>query len=92
MDSASKRVVQVHLKVKVATSAIFLQGSKQAQNKLNISKTNLFLRELCYHQSWDYLDHGNINFNHLDQEGMHLTGEGIQLFAKTITDLVLRGC
>ena len=56
-----------------------------------MSKTNLLLRELCYHQSWDFLDHGNINFNHLDQGGMHLTHEGIHLSAKNITDHVFRG-
>ena len=75
----------------MAISAIFLQGSELAQNNRNISKTNLLLRELCYDQSWDFLDHGNIDFNHLDQGGMHLTGESIDVFANNITDHVFCG-
>ena len=90
VESADNRVLQVNSKVKVAISAIFLQGTELAQNNLNISKTNLLLRDLCYHQVWDFLDHGNINFNHLDPGGMHLTSEENHLFAKNITNYVLR--
>ena len=83
VESAGNRVLQTNSKVKVAVSAIFLQGSELAQNNLNTSKTNLLLCEL--------LDHGNIKFNHLDLGGMHLTGKGKHLFAKNRTDHVLHG-
>ena len=85
LESAGNRVVQVNSKVKVAILAIFLQVSELAQNKLTISKTNLVFSEFCYHPIWGFLDHGNFNFNHLDQGGIHLTDEGIHLFAKNIT-------
>jgi len=61
------------------------------QVNFNISKTNLLLRELCFHQGWDFLDHGNINFNYLDLGVVHLTGDGNYFFAKNITGHVLRG-
>ena len=72
VNSIQFRVVQVKSKVKVAISAIFLQGSELAQNNLNISKANLLICDLCYHQNWDFLDHGSIDLNNLDQRGMHL--------------------
>ena len=40
VESAGKRVVQVNSKVKVAISAIFLQGSELAENNLNILRRN----------------------------------------------------
>ena len=50
VEYASNRVLQGNSKVKVAISAIFLQGSELTHNHLDISKTNLLLHELCYHQ------------------------------------------
>ena len=66
------KVVKVNLKVKVAISAIFFQGSELAQNNLDIPKANLLICDLCYHQNWDFLDHCSIDLNNLDQRGMHL--------------------
>ena len=91
VEFAGKKVQQTNSKVEVTISANFLQGSDLAQNNLNISKANLLLRELCYHQGWSFLDNGNINFNHLDQRGMHLTGEGNHLFAKNVNDHMIYG-
>jgi len=36
-------------------------------------------------------EHGSIYFNHLDLGDVHLKGEGNQLFAKNITDHMVRG-
>ena len=91
VESAGKKLQQINPKVEVTTSAIFHQGNDLALNNLNVSKTNLLLRELCYHQGWSFLDNGNINFNHLDQRGMHLTKEGNHLFAKNVNDHVIYG-
>ena len=54
VEFSLKKVQQTNSKFEVTISTIFLQGSDLAQNNLNISKTNLLLRELCYHQGWSF--------------------------------------
>ena len=52
---------------------------------INVVETNLALRRYCLSRGWDFIDHSNIAFKHLDEGGMHLSPEGNRLFARNRT-------
>ena len=66
-----------------ALSSIFLQGYDPPKN-VNVVEANQALKRYCLTKGWDFIDHGNIAFKHLDKGGMHLTPEGNRLFARNL--------
>ena len=69
--------------VKITFSSIFLQGYDPPKNA-NVVEANQALKRLFLTKGWDFIDHGNIAFRHLDGGGMHLTPEGNRLFASNL--------
>ena len=87
IDTAAKKLKEVNPEVKIAISSIFLQGYDTSKN-IRIVETNQAIKNLCLAHGWDFLDHGNIAFKHLDSEGMHLNPAGNRLFARNIINYV----
>ena len=74
-------ILEIKHDVKITLSSIFPQGYDPPQN-VNVAEANLALKRYCLRKGWDFIDHGNIAFKHLDAGGMHLTPEGNRLFAR----------
>ena len=72
VTKAGKHLQVLNPKVTITVSSIFVQKYDTPKN-LIIVETNAALRRLCLTQGWDFLEHGNIGFKHLDKGGMHLT-------------------
>ena len=63
---------------------ILMVTSYDTSKNINVAETNRALKQYCLSQGWDFIDHQNISFRHLDQGGMHLTPEGNRLFARNL--------
>ena len=83
VDTASQRLQEVKPCIKITLSSIFLQGYDPPKN-VNVVEANQALKRYCLTKGWDFIDHGNIAFKHLDKGGMHLTPEGNRLFARNL--------
>ena len=84
VDSAVKRIKEINPNVNITLSSIFLQAYDTSKN-INVVETNLALKHYCLSQEWEFIDHSNIAFRHLDGGGMHLSHEGNRLFARNLT-------
>ena len=83
VDTAGQRLQEVKPNIKITLSSIFLQGYDPPKN-VNVVEANQALKRYCLTKGWDFIDHGNIAFKHLDGGGMHLTPEGNRLFARNL--------
>ena len=83
VDTASQRLQEVKPGIKITLSSIFLHGYDPPKN-VNVVEANQALKRYCLTKGWDFIDHGNIAFKHLDKGGMHLTPEGNRLFARNL--------
>ena len=90
VHSASKRLKDTNLDIKISVSFVFLQGYDTLKN-IKVIEINRALKHLCLTQGWEYIDHGNIAFRHLDKGGMHLTPAGNRLFARNVIGHVQSG-
>ena len=43
---------------------------------------------LCKNKGFDFYDHGNIEINHLWDDGIHLNQSGLDIFAKTLCGII----
>lgn len=84
VDSAGKRIKEINPNINITLSSIFLQAYDTAKS-INVVETKLALKHYCLSQGWDFIDHSNIAFRHLDGDGMHLSPEGNRLFARNLT-------
>ena len=69
--------------VKITLLSIFLQGYDPPK-KVNVVEANHALKRYCITKGWDFIDHRNIDFRHLDAGDMHFKPEGNHLFANNI--------
>ena len=83
IDSMGKRLKDINPNLNISLSSIFLESYDTSKN-INVAETNRALKQYCLSQGWDFIDHQNISFRHLDQGGMHLTPEGNRLFARNL--------
>ena len=66
VHSASKRLRDINPDIKISVSSVFLQGYDTPKN-IRVIEINRALMHLCLTQVWEYIDHGNIAFRHLDK-------------------------
>ena len=74
VDSTGQRLQEVKPGIKITLSSVFLQGYDPPKNA-NVVEPNQALKRYCLTKGWDFIDHGNIAFRHLDGGGIHLTPE-----------------
>ena len=83
IDTAAKHYKRLKDSIHISISSIFLRKDDTTLNA-RIAETNNALRAYYWAQGFDYIDHGNIAFRHLDRDGLHLSPEGTQLFLYNI--------
>ena len=69
---------------------MFFQGCDTPKN-ISLIEINKAIKLLRLSQGWDFIDHGNIAFRHLDKDGMHLTYEANRLFARNLVEQISLG-
>lgn len=90
IDTAAKELQKKNPNVRIACSKIFLQKYNPSLNA-KVVEANDALKLHCFSQGWDCIEHGNIAFKHLLNDGMHLNPEGNRLFANNLTKHVKSG-
>ena len=90
VHSARKQLRDINPDIKISVSSVFLQGYDTPKNT-RVIEINRALKHLCLNEGWEYIDHGNIAFRHLDKGGMHLTPDGNKLFARNVIGHVQSG-
>ena len=83
IDTAAKHYIHLKDSIHLSISSMFLRKDDTMLNA-KIVETNNALRAYCWAQGFDYIDHGNIAFWHLDRDVLHLNPEGTQLFLHNI--------
>ena len=76
---------EIKPEIEISITSVFFQGYDTHEN-INVTEINKAIKHLCLSQGWDFIDHGNIAFQHFDKDGMHLISEGNKLFAKNLVD------
>ena len=66
--------------VKVSISSIIQRSDNQQLNK-KASKVNAAVKSLCTNNGFSFIEHTNINSDHLNRSGLHLNKEGTKNFA-----------
>ena len=66
--------------VKVSISSIIQRSDNQQLNK-KASKVNAAVKSLCTNNGFTFIEHTNINSDHLNRSGLHLNKEGTKNFA-----------
>ena len=69
----------------LSISAILPRKEADQLNE-NVSLINSYLKLLCRQHRWSFIDHKNINHNHLNRSGLHLTKVGNDILAKNFKD------
>ena len=90
IEAAAKHYLNRNTNLHISISSIFLRKDDTTLNA-KIVETNSALKALCLAQGLDFIDHGNIAFRHLSHDGLHLSPDGIQLFAKNINSHITFG-
>ena len=90
IHTACRKFTDVNPNIKVSVSSIFLQKYDTPKN-LEIVETNAALQRHCLSNGWDFINHSNIAFKHIDTNGMHITPEGNSIFSKNLSTCEIRG-
>ena len=90
MHFACKRLKEINPEVKISVSSVFFQGYDTPKN-ISMIEINKAIKLLCLSQGWEFIDHGNIAFRHLEKDGMHLTSEGNRLFVRNLVEHIQSG-
>ncbi len=90
IDHAGKELKKKNSGIRITCSSIFLEKYNPAFNA-KVVEANEALKRYCLSQGWDCIDHENIAFKHLLNDGMHLNPEGNRLFANNLTKHAMSG-
>ena len=83
IDSLGKKLKEIYPDLRITMSSIFVQMYNTTKN-INVVEANLTIKRYCLCKGWDFINHCNTSFRHLDNKGMHLTAEGNRLFARNL--------
>ena len=83
IDSMGKKLKEINPDLRITMSSIFVQTYNTTKN-INVVEANQAIKKYCLSKGWDFINHYNISFRHLDNKGMHLTAEGNRLFARNL--------
>ena len=90
IDHVTKEIKEINPNASITISPTFLRKDDTTLNG-KIVEYNSLLKKFCRSHGHDFLDHSNISFRHLCNDGLHLNPAGIELFTRNILNHVQSG-
>ena len=90
IDHVTKEIKEINPNASITISSTFLRKDDTTLN-CKIVESNSLLKKFCRSHGHNFLDHSNISFRHLCNDGLHLNPAGIELFTRNILNHVQSG-